>query len=405
MRATPLSAAAARRIALAAQGFADPRPAGRVDRRHLSRVLGRMGLLQLDAVNVLARAHYLPVFARLGPYDPAALDRWAYRDGALFEYWGHEASLLPVDTHPLLRWRMARARRGEAWPGLVRFAREHPGLIDVVRDEIRARGPVRAGELGDVDARRRGGWWGWSDARRACEWLFWTGELAVAGRGRGWERVFDLTERVLPPDVLAQPTPSEADAGRGLLERAGRALGIGTARDLADYFRLRITRARPLLADLVEDGRLTPVAVEGWREPGYLHPDARHPRRITARALLSPFDPLVWARPRVARLFGFDDLVLEFYTPAARRRWGYYVLPLLVGEALVARADLKADRAGGVLRALAAYAEPDRDHAEAAAHLATALSDMAAWLGLDGVEAADRGDLAPALRRALRRPR
>ncbi len=309
-----LSGGQARRIALAAQGFTDPPPGGVVDRRHLRRVLRRTGLLQIDSVNVLARAHYLPAFSRLGPYPVAQLDRMAYADRELFEYWGHEASLLPVDLHPLLRWRMARAATGEAWGGLVRLARERPDLVARVEAEVAGRGPLRAGELSEPGA-RRGSWWGWDDTKQAFEWLFWTGRFAVARRGANFERLYDLSERVLPPAILAAPTVEQDAAQRALLLRAARSLGVGTARDLADYHRINIREARARVAELAEDGALLPVRVEGWRDPAFLHPEARLPRWVRARALLVPFDPLIWERSRVERLFGFH-LRIEIYTPA-----------------------------------------------------------------------------------------
>ncbi|MGH3666072.1 MAG: winged helix-turn-helix domain-containing protein [Egibacteraceae bacterium] len=399
---TALSASQARRIALAAQGFADPRPAGRVDRRHLRRVLDRVGLLQIDSVNIVTRAHYLPLFSRLGPYPTALLDRSAYarqpgRNGhELFEYWGHEASLLPLDLHPLLRWRMARAAT-EAWGSVAAIARNRPGYVDEILQAVVERGPVRAGDL-QPPAASRGPWWDRSDAKYALEWLFWTGQLSVAHRVN-FQRHYDLAERVLPADVLAAPTPTEEDAHRALLLRAARHLGIGTARDLADYFRIRIGPARARLAELAENGDLVEVAVQGWHQPAYLHPGARLPRRVDARALLVPFDPLIWERPRVERLFGFR-YTIEIYTPAPKRRWGYYVLPFLLGDRLVARVDLKADRPTGVLRVLGAWAE---DHAPSSAGVAPALAaelaSLAGWVGLGDVAIADRGDLAPTLAR------
>jgi uncharacterized protein len=394
-----LSAAQARRMALAAQGFDEPRPAAVPDRRALRRVLGRVGALQIDSVNVLVRSHYLPLFSRLGPYPVALLERAAYqapRD--LFEYWGHEASLLPVAAHPLFRWRMARAA-DEAWGGMRRLQRDRPGYVEAVLEEVRVRGPVAAGELEEERPRRSGPWWDWHDAKRALEWLFWAGRVTAAGR-RGFERLYDLPERVLPPAVVRAPTPSEADAQRDLLRIAARALGVATERDLRDYFRLTAGEARARVAELVEAGELRRVTVQGWRQPAYVHPDARVPRRVEAAALLSPFDSLVWARDRTERLFGMQYR-LEIYVPADRRVHGYYVLPFLLGDALVARADLKADRAAGVLRAQAAWAQDGHAPAAVASALAAELRAMAGWLRLERVEAADRGDLAPHLRRAL----
>lgn len=389
-----LSPSEARRIGLAAQGFVDARPRGRVDRRHLRRVLGRVGLLQIDSVNVLARAHELPPFSRLGPYPTDLLARLTYGDRELFEYWGHEASLMPVALQPLFRWRMARAQRGEAYGQLVRLARERPDWIKAVENEVAARGPLRAGDL-ERRGGRSGSWWGWDDAKQALEWLFWTGRVAVAERVN-FERVYDLTERVLPPEVLAVPSPSEQEAHRALLQIAGRALGVGTARDLADYFRIRIGDARARLTELITEGALLEARVRGWREPAFLHPAARAPRRVPAQTLLAPFDPLVWERSRVDRLFGFH-LRLELYVPAPQRRYGYYVLPFLLGDRLVARVDLKADRGSGVLRVRAAHLEDHAGADEVAPALAQELRTMARWLDLDDVVVEPSGDLAPVL--------
>ena len=388
-----LTLAQARRIALAAQGFADPRPAGVPDRRALRRVFGRTGLLQIDSVNVLVRAHYLPLFSRLGPYPTALLDRAAYRrPRELFEYWGHEASLLPVEVQPLLRWRMAQAL-DDAWGGMRAVATEQPKLVADVLAAVRDSGPLTAAELEhlhDADRGRRSGpWWDWSHVKRALEYLFWAGEVSTADR-RGFERRYDLSERVLPPAVLAAATPSRADAQRELVRRAARSLGVATERDLRDYYRLDVAGARAAVADLVEEGALRPVAVEGWRPTAYLDPQARLPRRVAVRALVAPFDPLVWERDRTERLFGLRYRI-EIYVPAAQRVHGYYVLPFLLGERLVARVDLKADRTAGVLRVQAAHPEPDAPE-RTAAELAAELRSMAQWLGLDGVVVADRGD-------------
>lgn len=395
-----LSAAQARRVALAAQGFVDPRPVGVPDRRALRRVMGRIGVLQIDSVNVLVRSHYLPIFSRLGPYPASLLERAAYqapRD--LFEYWGHEASLLPVAAHPLFRWRMERAA-GEAWGGMRRIMRDRPGYIEAVLDEVRARGPIGAGELEEeARPRRSGPWWDWHDAKRALEWLFWSGRVTSAGR-RGFERLYDLPERVLPAEVIASPTPTEADAQRALMRIAARAFGVGTERDLRDYFRLGVAEARARIAELVEAGELLPVAVEGWRQPAYLDPAAKVPRRVAARALLSPFDSVVWERERTERMFGMQ-FRLEIYVPAGKRVHGYYVLPFLLDETLAARVDLKADRAAGILRVQAAWAQDGHSPAVTAEALAAELRSMAGWLGMERVEAVDRGDLAPSLRRAL----
>ena len=401
MSTATLSAAAARRVALAAQGFAEPRPpaGARLDAGHVRRVVERIGLLQIDSVNVLARAHYLPLFSRLGAYPRALLEAAAWgRPKRLFEYWAHEASLLPLDLHPLLRWRMAAAERGEGGWGRVRaYARERRGEAEALLARVEAEGPLAASDL--EGPRGPGGWWGWSDAKTALEWLFWSGRLATATRRSSFERVYDLPERVLPRAVLNAPTPEPADAHRALLLRAARALGMATAGDLRDYHRLSPAQAHPRLLELVEAGELVPVQVEGWNRPAFLHPAARRPRRVEARALLAPFDPLVWTRERTERLFGVRYR-LEIYTPAPKREHGYYVLPFLLGERLVARVDLKADREARTLRVQAAHAEPGAP-AHAAGALAAELHAMARWLDLDRVEAVGRGDLAPALADAL----
>jgi uncharacterized protein YcaQ len=389
-----LSLAQARRIALAAQGFAEARPATPTP-RHLARVLEKIALLQIDSVNVVSRAHYLPLFSRLGAYPRAMLDQAAWgRPRRLFEYWGHEASLLPLDTQPLLRWRMARAERGEGvWGGLKPFAHERRAEARAVLDRIAREGPLPASALETPKGPK--GWWGWSEGKKACEWLFWSGLITTAQRRGGFERIYDLPERVLPRKIVDAPTPSEADAHRGLLRIAARALGVATASDLRDYFRQSPADAHPRLAELVEAGELLPVTVEGWRQAAYLHPAARLPRKIAARALLAPFDPLIWERARAERLFGVR-VRLEIYTPAARRTHGYYVLPFLLDDRIVARVDLKADRAAGVLRVQSAHAEP-----HAPAHTVEALAEelrlMAGWLELDGVAVEPKGDLAGAL--------
>ncbi|MDP9436720.1 MAG: winged helix DNA-binding domain-containing protein [Actinomycetota bacterium] len=390
-----LSRAQARRVALAAGGFTDPAPVASPDRRHLRRVLSRTLLLQVDSVNVLERAHYLPAYSRLGPYDTGLVDRAAYRHRELFEYWGHEASLLPVALHPLLRWRMERAARlEEGWGGPLRAMRDRPEFVAGVLERVRELGPVGAGALRE-GPRRGGSWWDWDDAKRALEYLFWSGQVTTHSR-RGFERLYDLTERVLPREVLDLPTPDRVEAQRELVRRAARAQGVGTERSLRDHFRLRVDEGAAAVRSLVEAGELLRVEVEGWRGPAYLSREAVLPRRVRASALLSPFDPLVWERVRTSALFGFDYRI-EIYVPAAKRVHGYYVLPFLLGDALVARVDLKADRAAGVLRVLAAWAEPGHDPGEVAAALAAELRRVARWRGLDDVAVAPRGDLAPQL--------
>ncbi|HWC35906.1 MAG TPA: crosslink repair DNA glycosylase YcaQ family protein [Mycobacteriales bacterium] len=372
------------------------------DRRHLRRVLRHTALFQIDSVNVLARAHYLPAYSRLGPYDRDVLDRMAFGHRDLFEYWGHEAALLPVDLHPLLRWRMKRAEAGVGtWRGVARIAADRPGYVEQVYAEVAERGPVSAGQVADDTARSTENWgWNWSPAKTALEYLFWSGRITTASR-RNFERLYDLPERVLPRRVLDAPTPDDATAHRELLLIAARCHGIGTVADLADYFRLKNPEARPRIAELVEDGRLVEVAVEGWRHPAYLLPDTTIPRKVGGSALLVPFDPLVWERERTERVFGFRYRV-EIYTPQHKRTHGYYVLPFLLGDRLVARVDLKSDRATGRLMVQAAWAEADAadDTAEA---LAAELRLLAGWLGLDEVAVADRGDLSGRLGRQLAR--
>jgi hypothetical protein len=393
-----LSASAARRIALAAQGLAAPRPERPVGIRQLLGLVDRLALHQIDSVNVLSRAHYLPAFSRLGNYPRELLDRAAWgRPRRLFEYWAHEASLLPFDLHPLLRWRMAEAERGEGvWRSLRAFRSERKAEVDAALDRIVAEGPLAASEF---EAKGRGGWWGWSSAKAALEFLFWSGRITTATRRNSFERVYDLPERVLPAEVVALPTPAEEEAQRQLLLRAARALGVATARDLRDYFRLSPRQAAPRIAELAEAGALLPVKVDGWRDPAFLHPGAAPPRTARAQALLVPFDPLVWDRTRTERLFGFRYRI-EIYTPAERRVHGYYVLPFLLRDRIVARCDLKADRKAAALLVQSAFAEPDAppDTSEA---LAAELRLMARWLGLERVEVREKGDLAVQLRGAL----
>ncbi|WP_408658574.1 winged helix-turn-helix domain-containing protein [Jatrophihabitans sp.] len=401
-----LSAAAARRIALAAQGFGVPRPAGPITARHIRKVVDTMALLQLDSVNVLDRSHYLPVFARLGPYPREILDRLTgHTAGRLqreyVEYWAHMASLIPLATHPLLRWRMARARR-EAWGDLGRITAEQPDLIDQVRRLVAERGPVRSSDVGQQRRPKTPGeMWNWHDGKVVLEYLFRAGEIGAARRVN-FERHYDLIERVLPAAIHNQPTPTKEDAQRELVRIGARAYGVATEPDLGDYFRLPRADSKARVAELVEAGELLPVTVAGWGSPAYLWPAARRPRRMAARALLSPFDPVVWYRARTLRLFGFHYRI-GIYTPQEQRVHGYYVLPFLLGDTLVGRVDLKADRQAGVLRVQSAWAEPGVDHAEVAVQLAAALAELAAWQGLEGVRVAGPGDLAPALADVLSR--
>ena len=407
-----LSPKQARRLAIAAQGLARPRPTGRVDARHLRRAIDDVGLLQLDSVNVFCRSHYMPVFSRLGPYPRAALDRLAWHaDGGakparagsrdLIEYWGHEASLLPVELQPLLRWRMARAD-ALAWKGVARVAVEQPRLLEFVLDVVRERGPIRASELAAKGRRREPReMWSWSEEKTALEYLFYAGRVCAARRVN-FERLYDLPERVLPPPVLEAPTPSQEEAQRQLILIAARRLGVATEADLGDYFRLPRAESKTRVAELAEDGGLVPVRVEGWRRPAYLSTErpAGLRRAASARALLTPFDSLVWARERTERLFDFRYRI-EIYTPAPKRVYGYYVLPFLLGDRLVARVDLKSDRQAGILRVRGAFAEPHAQPGHVAAELADELRLLSQWLGLGSVSVARKGDLAAALRGAL----
>jgi uncharacterized protein YcaQ len=398
-----LSASEARAIAIGAQGLAAPRPA-RVDGKALRAMVEQLGVVQIDSVNVLVRSHYLPMFSRLGVYDVTHYDRLAHRGPrALFEYWGHEASLLPVALQPLFRWRMERAR-DHAWGRMRRIAKDHPGFVADVLALVRDRGPIGASEIELGGRPSRKGWWEWSDAKTAIEWLFWSGQVTSARR-RGFERLYDLPERVLPARVLAKSTPSESDAHRALVERAARALGIASEADLRDYYRLPLAGARAAVGELVEAGVLEPASVEGWKKPGYLHRNVRAGRIDADRpALLSPFDSLVWFRDRTERLFGMKYRI-EIYVPAPKRVHGYYVLPFLLGDKLVARVDLKADRAASALRVQASHAERGVAKPRVAAALAGELVRMAGWLGLDRVVIAPSGDLAAALLRASDRGR
>jgi hypothetical protein len=407
-----LSAAEARRIAVTAQGLGR-RPLGEPTVRHVQKVIDTVAVLQIDSVNVLSRSHYLPVFSRIGPYDRSLLDRAADRSPRrLVEYWAHEASFVSPHTHRLLRYRMARVA-DDAWGGMVRAALENPTLLDAVRDEVARRGPLTAQQieraLGHDRPRERVAWgWNWSQAKRVVEYLFWAGEIMSAGRTAQFERRYTMPGRVLPRDVLAAPDLPEPEAFRELIRIAARAHGVSTFNGLRDYFRLRPDDARPAVADLVDAGELLPVRVDGWDRPAYLYAQARLPRRVDARALLSPFDSMVWFRERTEALFGFRYRI-EIYTPAAKRIHGYYVLPFLLGDRLVARVDLKADRVGdGRLLVQAAWGEPDTgpgaaSHPEVVEELSAELGDLARCLGLGGVVVAPRGDLAPSLSRVVGR--
>ncbi len=359
-----------------------------------------MGIIQIDSVNVLVRSQELPLFARLGPH-PRTLIADATAAGELFEYWVHEASHVPTEHHHLHRWQMARDHK---WGRFMQLEQRRPGYVDEVYRRVAAEGPIAAGDL-EARVGKKGTWWDWDDGKVALEHLFWSGRISAWRRPTDFARMYDLAERIIPAHVLARPTPTEAEARKELLVLAARHHGVGTLDDLTDYHRQKSTPCRVLIDELVEEGRLEQVAVEGWRKPAYRHPDVMLPRRVEARALLSPFDPVVWNRDRAERLFGFRYRI-EIYTPAPKRQHGYYVLPFLLGDELVARVDLKADRQHGVLRVPGAFAELGVAVDEVAEALAAELSLMADWLQLDTVEvggrdAAARGDLAWPLQQAL----
>ena len=392
-----LSAGEARRIALAAQGLAGPRPQGAQGRARLLKTLDQLGVVQIDSVNVVSRTHYLPFFARLGVYPRELLDQtaWGVRPKRVVEYWSHEAALIPAGRHPLFRWRMEDARRGAGvWKGVARFLRDRRDLVDRALEEVRDRGPISAGEL-ELGEKRQGGWWGWSDAKRALECLFWAGELTTATRRPTFERVYGLPDKVLPRAVVQAPTPPRDEAQRQLIRYAAGAMGVATAADLRDYFRMPVEGFKARLEELAEAGDLLPVTVKGWRNPAWLDPAARRPRKATRQALLSPFDNLIWFRERTERLFALRYRI-EIYTPAHKRTHGYYVLPFLEDEAITARVDLKADRKAGVLLVQAAHTEPGATP-ETPARLAAELRLMAGWLGLGEVKIQPKGGLAQAL--------
>ncbi|WP_075300618.1 MULTISPECIES: winged helix-turn-helix domain-containing protein [unclassified Pseudonocardia] len=411
-----ISGDVARRTFLAAQGFADPRPAGAVTRRHLGRVLDRVKLLQLDSVNVAVRAHYMPIFSRLGAYPASLLDDAAWSPSArrprlLAETWAHEASLVLVQDWPLLGHETLPRRW---WKHYGPLLEKHPSLAGDIRDVVAESGPIGAGAIekalapggraGTVRPRPPGAtWWERSEVKRVCEYLFAVGDLAVGTR-KHFERRYDLPERVLPLEVLDGLPPDPADAARELIAKAASALGVGTETDLRDYYRLGPERTRTAIDELVDGGRLEPVAVRGWAKPAYRDPAARAPRTVEGRALLCPFDPLVWERDRTERIFGFRYRI-EIYVPEPQREYGYYVFPFLLDGRLVGRVDLKAARAAGVLRVPGAFAEPGAPGPESriAAELAAELTTMAGWLGLDGVVVGERGGLAAPLHAELRR--
>ncbi len=401
---TTLTATQARRIAVAAQGFAEPKPQGQVTRAHLRRLISRIQVLQLDSVSVAVRAHYAPIFSRLGPYDRDVVDRAAWSHSArsprlLVEYWAHEAALMAVDDWPLLRWRMGEYTHGR-WR--TEIVKKKQRLAEDIVAAVAELGPLTAGQIeahvGEDHRGKKGPWWDRSDTKWVTEALFSAGVLTTATRV-GFARHYDLTERVLPPDVVAREVDDD-EAIRELTLRAATALGVATEPDIRDYFRLSPKQAKPAIAKLVADGELEPVEVEGWTAPAYLRAGQTVPRLDRGTALLCPFDPLIFFRPRVQRLFDFHYRI-EIYTPAPKRQFGYYVWPFLLDGRLVGRVDLKAERTRDSLHVVGAFTEPGEKPARIAEALAAELRTMASWLGLSDVSVGDRGDLVKALSRAM----
>ena len=401
-----LSSAEARRLALSSLGFGLKKPA-KPGAAHVRATAKRLSAIQIDSVNVLARAHYMPTFSRYGPYPMNALDELVHTKRELFEYWGHAACFLPIEMYPTMRWRMDGQLEG--WGGL---GKQQLKFIEAVYDEVAERGPLSAGSI-SIGGKGSGNWWGWSDGKRAIEFLFRQGRVAIAGR-RNFERLYDIPERVFTREVLkAKPLP-ERQGKKELLVRAARAMGVGTARDVAMYFHVDMwwDRARAdgtrrpantnvLFEELVEQGRLEQVKVEGWKQPGYIVPGAKIPRTIDARAVVSPFDPLMWERKWTNAVFGFEYQI-EIYVPAPKRIYGYYVLPFVMGDAFAGRVDLKADRKASTLLVHAAYVEAGRDPKAVAAALADELRSMAHWLALERITVGAKGSLAKPLASALK---
>lgn len=382
-------------MALAAQGFGARRPDA-VGTRQLNLALQRLGVLQLDSVNVFERSHYLPLFARLGAYDKTLLDKLVFsRKGPYLEYWAHEAALIPVDDWPLFRFRMQFWRE---WmdKNMPDWFQAHDATLSRLKAELAARGPLPASAFEREAERARGPWWDWDEVKRGLERMFRVGELVSAGR-KNFERIYALPSQILSPELIEREVPIE-EAKYQLMKRSAVAHGIGTLNDFADYFRIKQTQAREALERLVDEGEVLPVTVPGWGKQAYLHKDARIPRRIEGAALLSPFDPIVWERDRALRMFGFHYRI-EIYTPAPKRVFGYYTLPLLIDDALVGRIDLKNDRQAKVLRVQSAWRE--EGHAVDVDRVLPVLRDLAAWQGCDSIGVVDRGDLAPALAAAV----
>jgi len=379
-----LSIADARRIALAAQGFDTARPQTKATQRHVDALISRLGVIQIDSVNVLVRSQELPLFARLGNHDRRAIPK-ATEQQKLFEYWGHEAAHLPVDLHPLFRWKMDAARTGKVthW-GLTSFYEENKAFVKRILKHVEKNGPTTSREL-STRTEKKGTWWDWDEAKVALEYLFLTGELMSRGRGSDFARIYDTTERVLPQRIIDAPTPSEHEARKQLLVRSAVAQGVATASDLADYYRQKLATVKPLIAELVEEGELREVAVDGWTEKAFVYRNAKLPKQLHATALLSPFDSLVWCRPRNERLFDFHYRI-EIYTPKEKRKFGYYVLPFMMNGEMVGRVDLKADRAKGILQAHSVHTEKGVKRSVINEALNAELAAMATWLGLEQVQ-------------------
>ena len=393
-----IGAAQARRIALAAQGFNRTRPEGRVDLRHLKRTLDHIGLIQIDSVNVLVRSQELPLFARLGPHERDLIPR-ATEAGLLFEYWGHAAAHVQTKHHRLWRWKMESSHEGP-WEVARDLRRRRRGYIEEVYQRVVAEGPIAAGDLSERTG-KKGPWWDWDDSKVALEYLFYCGRITATRRANDFARLYDLPERVIPREHLDAPTPTRDEAHRELVRLAARSLGVATLKDLADYYRLSQADTKARVAELVESGDLEEVHVDGHRARVYLDSEATQPRAIETRALLSMFDPIVWHRDRGRWLFDFD-YTIEIYTPAVRRKYGYYVLPLLLNDRLVGRVDLKADRHDSALLVHGAFSEHHvTNTSEVVDALALELADMAEWLGLDRITVGARGDLATPLKRRL----
>jgi uncharacterized protein len=387
-----------RRIALGAQGLTGKRPAGRIDRRHLRNVFDRVGHIQIDSVNVLVRSQELPLFARLGPH-PRSLIPDATNDGELFEFWGHEASHIPTEHHHLYRWKMNRWQEAGLWPELRKISAERPDYVEEIRRRVEIGGAVVASEFSERVG-RKGSWWDWDASKAALEYLFRIGQLTARRRANDFARIYDIPERMIPAEHLNRPTPTPAEGRKGLLLLASRAMGVATLKDLSEYNRQKTAETRPLVAELVEAGQLIEVAVDGWKDVAYLDPQATKPRRLAAATFVSPFDSLCWERRWMEQVFGFVYRI-EIYVPEPKRQFGYYVLPFLFGDQLVARVDLKADRHRSTLMAKGAFGEPGIPAADVVTAMAAELRLMATWLGLEHVEVGTRGDLSSALRSAV----